>query len=113
MGLDTLSYFEEPPRCRCRQKVCNFGGIDRRVVHVQNGWWFPEEDGLDYGIWRSNAYALTSMDLPYCPSMGTFQLRALLCRVVKADAAEESGAPTRHPAYASNVGESQDWEFQE
>ena len=80
------------------------------MVHVQHGWWFPEEEGPDYGIWRSNANALTSMDPPYCPSMGTYQLRALLCRVVKAEDAESPWEPPRPPGYASNVAVVQDWE---
>ena len=100
----------ESPRGRCRQKVRIFDGIDPRVIHVQHGWWFPEEDGPDYGIWRSNANALTSMDPPYCPSMGTYQLRALLCRVVKAEVAEEPWSPPVHPDYDNNVAEVQDWD---
>ena len=99
----------ESPRGRCRQKLRLFEGIDPRVIHVQHGWWFPEEVGPDYGIWRSNANALTSMDPPYCPSMGTYQLRALLCRVVKAEDAEDPWAPPRPPGYASNVAVVQDW----
>jgi anaerobic selenocysteine-containing dehydrogenase len=102
----------ESPRGRCRQKARLFDGIDPRVIHVQHGWWFPEEDGPDYGIWRSNANALTSMDPPYCPSMGTYQLRALLCRVVKAEEAEEPWSPPVHPTYENNVAEVQDWDAQ-
>jgi thiosulfate reductase/polysulfide reductase chain A len=57
------------------------GDIDPRVVQVEHGWWFPEEDGPEYGVWRSNANLLTSNAPPYDPAMGTYQLRALLCRL--------------------------------
>jgi hypothetical protein len=38
-------------------------------------------------VWQSNANVLTSMEPPYDPAMGTYQLRALLCRIAKAEAA--------------------------
>jgi hypothetical protein len=56
------------------------------VVQVEHGWWFPEEGGPEYGVWRANANLLTSNAPPYDPAMGTYQLRALLCRI-------EPGAP--------------------
>jgi anaerobic selenocysteine-containing dehydrogenase len=100
----------ETKRGRCRQKVKIFDGIDPRVVHVQHGWWFPEQvDGPDHGIWESNANALTSMDPPYCSFMGTYQLRALLCRVVKLADAEAPWRPPLAERYETNLGEVQDW----
>ena len=101
----------ETPRGQCRQKVRLFDGIDPRVIHVQHGWWFPEEDeGPDHGIWRCNANTLTSMEPPYCPSMGTYQLRALLCRVVRIEDAPEPWRPPIPEAYKTNIGEVQDWD---
>jgi hypothetical protein len=38
-------------------------------------------------VWASNANVLTGMEPPYDPAMGTYQPRALLCRIAKADAA--------------------------
>jgi anaerobic selenocysteine-containing dehydrogenase len=76
----------ESPRGRIRQKAAITEDIDPRVVHVQHGWWFPERPGPDYGIWESNANVLTNNAPPYDPAMGTYQLRALLCRIEKADA---------------------------
>jgi hypothetical protein len=38
-------------------------------------------------VWQSNANVLTSMEPPYDPAMGAYQLRALLCRIAKPDAA--------------------------
>ncbi|MCP5087243.1 MAG: molybdopterin-dependent oxidoreductase [Rhodobacteraceae bacterium] len=101
----------ETIRGKCCQKVKTFAGIDKRVVHVQHGWWFPEEEeSPDHGNWRSNANTLTSIDPPYCPAMGTYQLRALLCKVVKAEDALEPWRPPLPARYNSNVAEVQEWE---
>lgn len=75
----------ETRRGRMRQKAKLTTGIDPRVVHVQHGWWFPEQPGPDYGVWTSNANLLTNNRPPYDPAMGTYQLRALLCRVAQAE----------------------------
>ncbi|MGD0024471.1 MAG: molybdopterin-dependent oxidoreductase [Xanthobacteraceae bacterium] len=71
----------ETRRGRMRQKAKLTTGIDPRVVHVEHGWWFPEEPAPDYGIWKSNVNLLTDNQPPYDPAMGTYQLRALLCRI--------------------------------
>ncbi|MCP4320104.1 MAG: molybdopterin-dependent oxidoreductase [Hyphomicrobiales bacterium] len=100
----------ETKRGKCRQKVKVFDGIDARVVHVQHGWWFPEEeDGPDHGNWRSNANTLTSMDPPYCSAMGTYQLRALLCKVIKVEDSDEPWRPPLAEKYDSNVANIQEW----
>jgi anaerobic selenocysteine-containing dehydrogenase len=75
----------ETRRGRIRQKAKVTAGIDPRVIHVEHGWWFPEEPAPDYGVWRSNANLLTDNQPPYDPAMGTYQLRALLCRVARTD----------------------------
>jgi anaerobic selenocysteine-containing dehydrogenase len=75
----------ETKRGRMRQKVKITDGIDPRVIHVQHGWWFPEQPAPDYGVWTSNANLLTDNQPPYDPAMGTYQLRALLCRVSPAE----------------------------
>ena len=100
----------ETPRGKCRQKVKIFDGIDPRVVHAQHGWWFPEEgEGPDHGNWRSNANTLTSMEPPYCSAMGTYQLRALLCKIVKAEDADIPWRPPIPERYDSNVADVQEW----
>jgi anaerobic selenocysteine-containing dehydrogenase len=76
----------ETRRGRIRQRARLSTGIDPRVVNAEHGWWFPDEPGPEYGIWKSNANVLTDNTPPYDPAMGTYQLRALLCRVAKADA---------------------------
>lgn len=75
----------ETRRGRMRQKVRITTGIDPRVIHAQHGWWFPEEPAPDYGVWTSNVNLLTDNGPPYDPAMGTYQLRALLCRVMPAE----------------------------
>jgi anaerobic selenocysteine-containing dehydrogenase len=75
----------ETRRGRIRQKAKVTAGIDPRVIHVEHGWWFPEEPAPEYGVWQSNANLLTDNQPPYDPAMGTYQLRALLCRVARAD----------------------------
>ena len=73
----------ETRRGKIQQKAKVTEGIDPRVVHVEHGWWFPEEAGPEHGIWKSNANVLTDNGPPYDPAMGTYQLRALLCKVYK------------------------------
>ncbi|MFC1825047.1 molybdopterin oxidoreductase, partial [Thermodesulfobacteriota bacterium] len=71
------------PRGKIRQKARLTHGIDPRVIHVQHDWWFPERAAPEYGVWESNANVLTNAGPPYDPAIGTYQLRALLCRVFK------------------------------
>lgn len=112
LGLEQGEWVSiETQRGKCRQKVKIFDGIDPRVIHVQHGWWFPEEeDSPDHGNWRSNANTLTSIDPPYCSAMGTYQLRALLCKVVKIGEAEEPWRPPLPEKYETNVADIQEWD---
>ncbi len=73
----------ETKRGKIKQKAKLFDGIDKRVINVEFGWWFPEKKDGEYGIWDSNANVLTNNEGPYDPAMGTYQLRALLCKVYK------------------------------
>jgi anaerobic selenocysteine-containing dehydrogenase len=75
----------ETRRGRMRQRAKFTAGIDPRVIAAQHGWWFPEEPAPDYGVWKSNVNLLTDNQPPYDPAMGTYQLRALLCRVAPVD----------------------------
>ena len=75
----------ESPRGRITQKAKLTAAMLPGVVNCQFGWWFPEQKGGDYGLFQVNANVLTSMDPPYDPAMGTYQLRALLCRISKND----------------------------
>lgn len=78
----------ESSRGKIRQKCRLFDGIDPRVVHVEHGWWFPEEDGAEpslHGVWKSNCNVLTDDDPAICNSIsGGWPLRGFLCKVYKA-----------------------------
>jgi len=71
----------ETRRGRIKQKALLTEGIHPRVVNIQHGWWFPEKPAPGYGVWESNANVLTNNGPPYDPAMGTYQLRALLCKI--------------------------------
>ncbi len=75
----------ETLRGEIQQKAKLTGSLDRRVINVQHDWWFPEDPAPEYGVWKSNANVLTSNEAPYDPAMGTYQLRALLCRIRRVD----------------------------
>jgi len=78
----------ETRRGKIKQKAKVTDGIKSNVVNVQHGWWFPEDETPEYGVWESNANVLTSNEPPYDPAMGTYQLRALLCNVYKLNAGD-------------------------
>jgi anaerobic selenocysteine-containing dehydrogenase len=75
----------ETKRGRIRQRARLTTGIDPRVIAAEHGWWFPEKPAPEYGVWQSNVNLLTDNKPPYDPAMGTYQLRALLCRVALAE----------------------------
>jgi anaerobic selenocysteine-containing dehydrogenase len=74
----------ETRRGRMQQRAKVTAGIDPRVIAAEHGWWFPEESSPEHGVWKSNVNLLTDNQPPYDPAMGTYQLRALLCRVRRA-----------------------------
>jgi anaerobic selenocysteine-containing dehydrogenase len=76
----------ETRRGRIKQRARVTAGIDPRVIAAEHGWWFPEEPAPDHGVWKANVNLLTDNQPPYDPAMGTYQLRALLCRVSQAGA---------------------------
>jgi len=74
----------ETPRGKIKQRARLSDEIHPMVINVEHGWWFPEEKGGEHGVWRSNANVLTNNSPPYEPGIGTYQLRALLCRISRA-----------------------------
>lgn len=50
------------------------------VVHAEHVWWFPEEEGPDFGCFRSNANLLFGHE-HFDPDSGAEPLKCLLCRV--------------------------------
>ena len=73
------------PRGKIRMKAEVTEDIRKGVVNIDHGWWFPEREGPDFGVWESNANLLTSNAPPYDPAFGSYQLRGLLCSVEKID----------------------------
>ena len=72
----------ETLRGRITQKAQVTDKMKPGVVNCQIGWWFPEEKTKPFfGAFESNANVLTTMEPPFDPCMGTYQLRGLLCRV--------------------------------
>lgn len=71
------------PRGRIKMKAVITEDIQKGVISIDHGWWFPERNGPDFGVWESNANVLTSNDPPYDPAFGTYQLRGLLCSIEK------------------------------
>jgi len=71
------------PRGRIRMKAAVTKDVKKGVVNIDHGWWFPEKEGPDFGVWESNANILTSNAPPYDPAFGSYQLRGLLCNISK------------------------------
>ncbi len=73
----------ESPRGRIFLKADLTLGIDPRVVCCKSRWWYPERGPEDESWLECNSNVLTSDEPPYDPAIGTYQLRALLCRIRK------------------------------
>jgi thiosulfate reductase/polysulfide reductase chain A len=71
------------PRGKAKFRAVVTEDIRENVVNIDHGWWFPEKEAPDYGVWCSNANMLTSDGPPYDPAFGSYQLRGLLCSVEK------------------------------
>ncbi|MCI5168599.1 MAG: hypothetical protein D3903_21525, partial [Candidatus Electrothrix sp. GM3_4] len=81
--------FVRSPRGKAKMQAAVTENIREEVINIDHGWWFPEKEGPDFGIWDSNANLLTSDQPPYDTAFGTYQLRGLLCRIEKIDAQNE------------------------
>ena len=74
--------FIETLRGRITQKAKVTDKMKPGVVNCQMGWWFPEQTEKPFfGAFDCNPNVLTSMDPPFDPCMGTYQLRGLMCRI--------------------------------
>ncbi len=71
------------------QKAQVTADIHPKVVNVESHWWFPEQPAQEpwlHGLWQSNANVLTMDDPDTCdPLSGGWSLRALLCKVYRAE----------------------------
>ncbi len=84
IGIDHGDWVEiSSPRGSIKMKALLTENINPQVINVEHGWWFPERQEPEHGIWESNANVLTNNAPPYDPAFGTYQLRGLLCNVKK------------------------------
>jgi anaerobic selenocysteine-containing dehydrogenase len=91
LGIDEEDWISiETKRGTIRQKAKLTPEVDPRVVILSFGWWFPERKDLELFGWKeSNLNILTDNGPPYDPAIGSVPLRAVLCRVYKAQGSEE------------------------
>jgi thiosulfate reductase/polysulfide reductase chain A len=71
------------PRGQLPMKAAVTDDIRTGAISIDHGWWFPERDGPDFGVWACNANLLTSNPPLYDPAFGSYQLRGLLCNIDK------------------------------
>lgn len=87
----------ETRRGRIRQRARTTGAVHPEVIHIQHGWWFPEQAGEAptlHGVWQSCSNVLTINDPDtFCELGGGWPLRALLCKIYKAEGADIPAPP--------------------
>ncbi len=76
--------YVENKRGRVKFKAKFVTSIDPRIIIVEHGWWFPEnESDVDYWS-KSNVNMLTYADKPYASEMGSATVRGLICKISSA-----------------------------
>jgi len=77
----------ETHKGRIKQKVVLDPTLDPRIVSVAFGWWFPEEGESNdaFQFRKSNINLLTDDSPPNDPQVGSIDLRAVPCRIYKAE----------------------------
>ena len=77
----------ETRKGRIKQKVTLDPNLDPRIISVAFGWWFPEEGESNdaFQFRRANINVLTDDSPPNDPQVGSIDLRAVPCRVYKAE----------------------------
>jgi anaerobic selenocysteine-containing dehydrogenase/thioredoxin reductase len=81
-------YLETPNsagKAKLKYRVQLIPDMHPDVVAGPHAWWFPEKAQPDHGCFESNINALITLDPPFDPVVGVPQVRAILCRVWKAD----------------------------
>lgn len=68
---------------RVRLRVRLDEGLDPRVVHAHQGWWFPENPSPDHGCFESNINLVLTDDPPREAICGSVPLRGTICRITK------------------------------
>jgi anaerobic selenocysteine-containing dehydrogenase len=81
----------ETVRGKLRMKVTTNEQTHDKVVSIPHGWWLPEAPAPDHGIFEVCSNVLVDDDLDNCDVvLGSSPLKALLCRVSKAEAPERT-----------------------
>jgi anaerobic selenocysteine-containing dehydrogenase len=76
----------ETKRGRIKQKAILSTDVDPRVVGIDYGWWFPENNLSNPDDWtEANINILTNDQPPFNREMGSPVLRGILCTVYRAD----------------------------
>ena len=77
----------ETVRGKLRMKVTLNELTHEKVVTIPHGWWLPEAPGPDHGVFEVCSNVLVDDDLDNCDVvLGSSPLKAMLCRVSKAEA---------------------------
>lgn len=71
----------ENEKGRITQKAVFSPLLKPDVINCQFGWWYPEAGAPDYGWRESNINMLTYLDGEHDAYMGSYRMRALLCRI--------------------------------
>jgi len=79
----------ETLRGRIKQRAHLVAGLDRRCMHAQHAWWYPERDRPYGGLLRASANVLASNELPGDPAMGAPSFRCMLCKISLAESDQE------------------------
>jgi anaerobic selenocysteine-containing dehydrogenase len=80
----------EAPRMKqkIRQKALVTENIHPDVVAAQHGWWFPEKDAPEHGIFESNVNLILTDDVESDPVCGAVPIRGTLCRLSKVESGQ-------------------------
>ena len=79
----------ETVRGRLRMKANPHKRTHPKVVSVPHGWWLPEAEAPEYGVFEVCSNVLTDDDPDNCDiALGSSPLKGLLCRVYLADPPE-------------------------
>jgi anaerobic selenocysteine-containing dehydrogenase len=84
--------YVENKRSRIKVKAMVTPTAHPRVVTVPHGWWLPETDGREPGLfstWEHNINNLTSMGNQAMSGFGGTNYRSNLCRIVKITGGKE------------------------
>ncbi|KXA97801.1 hypothetical protein AKJ37_02265 [candidate division MSBL1 archaeon SCGC-AAA259I09] len=71
----------EGKKARFKAKITQ--KIHPKVVNADHGWWFPEKQKPEYGVFESNINLVTSGDSPSDEIIGSVPTRGTLCRIKK------------------------------